>query len=178
MMNCGMSGLLLLHLQVLPRIGIAGGDGREDVLPLLRREPGADRVDERVAEHGHEVVVLENAALDLLGELLPLRGIDRPLVLVELGVEVLHADAVARAEAAALEVAFVPERPASCDPDTVQDDLGPRKLLEAALEALEEDAALHGLEPAADTDLTELRDETLAPRVERAQRRDPVHVES
>src|SRR2546427_1623149 len=169
--------LLVLHLQVLPGIGIARGDRREDVLPFLRHDPRADRVDERVAEHRHEVVVFQNAALDFLGEPLSLCRIDRPLVLVELRVEVLHADAVARVEAAALEVAFVPERPASRDPDAVQDDLGPRKLLEAALEPLEEDAALHGLEPAADTDLTQLRDEALAPRVERGERRDPVHVE-
>src|SRR5678815_1561532 len=139
-MNCAMLDgprLLVLHLEVFPGIGIAGRDGREDLLPLLRGDPGADRVDERVAEHGHEIVVFQDAALDLLGELLPLRGIDRPLVLVELDVEVLHADAVARAEAAALEVALVPERPASRDPDALEDDLHPRPLLEPALEPLE-----------------------------------------
>src|SRR5881628_1319862 len=38
--------LLVLHLQVLPGIGIAGGDRREHVLPLLRDDPGPDRVDE------------------------------------------------------------------------------------------------------------------------------------
>src|SRR5206468_5900825 len=168
---------LLFDLQVLPGIGIAGGDGREDVLPLLRHDAGADRVDERVAEHGHEVVVFQDAALDLFGELLSLRGIDRPLVLVELGVEVLHADAIASVEAAALEVALVPERPASRDPDAVQDHLDAGPLLEPALQSLEEDAPLHGLEPAADADLAELRDDALAPRVERGQRRDPVHVE-
>src|SRR5438132_8254997 len=169
--------LLVLHLDVFPWIGIAGSDGREDVLPLLQHDPWTDRVDERVPEHGYQIVVLENRALDLLGELLALRRVDRPLVLIELAVEVLHADAVARAEASALEVALVPERPASRDPDAVQDDLGPGKLLETALEPLEEDAALHGLEPAANADLTKLRDEAFAPRVERGQRRDPVHVE-
>ena len=92
-------------------------------------------------------------------------------------VEVLHADAVARVEAAALEVALVPEGPASPDASAVQDDLGAGKLLEAALQPLEEDAALHGLQPAADADLAQLRDDALAPRVERGQRRDPVHVE-
>src|ERR1041385_5416331 len=96
---------LLRHLDVFPRIRVARGDGREHVLPLLRDDPGADRVDERVPEHGDEIVVLEDAPLDLLGEPLALRRIDRPLVLVELPVEVLHADAVARVEAAALEVA-------------------------------------------------------------------------
>src|SRR5678816_1328404 len=179
-MNCAMLDgprLLVLHLQVFPGIGIAGRDGRKDLLPLLRGDPGADRVDEPVAEHGHEIVVFQDAALYLLGELLPLRGVDRPLVLVELDVEVLHADAVARAEASALEVALVPERPASRDPHAVEDDLGSGELLEPALQLLEVDAALHGLEPAANADLAELRDDALAPRVERGDRRDPVHVE-
>src|SRR4030095_11158573 len=155
-----------------------GGDGREDVLPLLRGDTGADRVDERVAEHRHEIIVFEDAALDLLGELLSLSGIDRALVQLELGVEVLDADAVARVEAAALEVTFVPERPASRDPDALEDDLGSGELLEPALEPLEEDAPLHGLQLGADADLPELRDDALAPRVERGYRRDPVHVET
>src|SRR2546427_7829565 len=68
---------LLLHLQVFPRIGVAGGDGREHVLPFLRYYLGADRVDERVTEHWHQVVVLEDPALDLLGELLALGRGDR-----------------------------------------------------------------------------------------------------
>src|SRR6059036_755964 len=169
---------LLLHLQVFPRIGVAGGDSREHVLPLLRHYLGADRVDERVTEHGHQVVVLEDPALDLLGELLALGRVDRALVLVELAVEVLHTDTITRVEAPALEVAFVPEGPASCDPDALEDDLGSGKLLEPALQPLGEDAALHGLEPAADADLAELRDDALASRVERGYRRYPVHVES
>src|SRR5262249_17527143 len=114
---------------------------------------GADRVHERVTEHRHQIVVLEDAALDLLGELLALGGIDRPLVLIELAVEVLHADAVTRVETAALEVPLVPERPAAADPRAVQDDLDPWELLQAALKALEEDTTLHGLHPGADTDL-------------------------
>src|SRR4029453_2176920 len=101
--------LLVLHFQVLPRIGVTGGDGREDVLPFLRRDPRADRVDERVAKHGYQIVILEDPALDLLGQSLSLRRVDRTLVLVELPVEVRHADAVTRAEAAALEEGFVPE---------------------------------------------------------------------
>src|SRR4029453_3467070 len=178
MINCAMpTALLVLHLQVLPGIGIAGGDGREDVLPLLRGDTGADRVDERVAEHRHEIIVVEDAALDLLGELLSLSGIDRALVQLELGVEILDANAITRAEAATLEVGLVPERPASPDPHALKDDLGSGKLLEPALEPLEEDAPLHGLQPASDADLAELPDDTLAPRIERGQRRDPVHLE-
>src|SRR5204862_8363953 len=153
------------------------GDGREHVLPLLRHDLGADRVDERVAEHGHQLVVLEDSALDLLGELLALGWVDRALILIELAVEVFHTDTITRVEAPALEVAFVPEGPASRDPDALEDDLGSGKLLEPALQPLEEDAALHGLEPAADADLAELRDDALASRVERGYGRYAVHVE-
>src|SRR5215470_6011330 len=103
------AGLLILDLQVLPGIGVSRGDGREDVLPFLRRHPRADRVDERVAEHGHQVVILEDPALDFLGQLLSLSRIDRPLVVIELAVEIPHADAVARVEAATLEERLVPE---------------------------------------------------------------------
>src|SRR5262245_45850056 len=168
MMNCVIPAppsLLLLHLQIFPGIRVAGGDGGEDVLPLLGGNPWADGVDEGVAEHRHQVVVLQNAALDLLGQLLALGGVDRPLVLVELGVEVLHADAVARVEAAALEVALVPERPAAADAGALEDDLHAGPVLEPALQSLEEDAAFHGLELAADAHLAELGDDALAPRV-------------
>src|SRR5262245_22323642 len=98
-----MSKLSVLHLQVLPRIGLAARDGREDVLPFLGCDPRADRVDERVAEHRYHVIVLEDPALDLLGQPLPLRRIDRPFVLVELTVEVRHTDSVTRIEAPTLE---------------------------------------------------------------------------
>src|SRR5262249_2536212 len=57
MMNCAMSPRLVLHLDVFPGIGVAGGDGREHVLPLLQRHARTDGVDERMAEHGHEVVI-------------------------------------------------------------------------------------------------------------------------
>src|SRR5262249_57349256 len=90
----------------------------------------------------------------------------------------LHADAVARVEATALEVALVPERPAPGDAQAVEDDLHARPVLEAALEPLIEDAALHRLQSRADADLAKLGDQALAPRVERGQRRDPVHVEA
>src|SRR5262249_35001749 len=125
--------LLVLDLQIFPGIGVAGGDGREDVLPFLRRYPRADRVDERVAEHGYHVIILEDPALDLLGQFLSLRGIDRPLVLVELAVEVRHADTVTRVEAAALEECLVPERPAPGDPGGLKDDLDPGPVFEPAL---------------------------------------------
>src|SRR2546425_10553514 len=114
----------------------------------------------------------------LLGQLLPLRGIDRPLVLVELAVEVLHADSVTRVEAAALEVALVPEGPAPGDPRALKDDLGPGPVLEPAREPLQEDAPLHRLEPRPDADLTKLRDDPLRAGVERGHGRDPVHVEA
>src|SRR5262245_39528733 len=163
MTNCTIAFRpLVLHLQVFPGIGVARRDGREHVLPLLLGDAGADRVHERVAEHRHEIVVLEDAALDLLGELLTLGGVDRPLVLIELAVEVLDADAVTRVEAAALEVPLVPERPAPADPGALQDDLDPGELLEAALESLQEDAALHRLHPGANADLAELCHEALA----------------
>src|SRR5712691_1980189 len=178
MMNWRMArGLLLLQSQVLPGIGVAGRDRGEDVLPRLGRELGPDRVDERMAEHGYQIVVLEDAPLDLLGQLLALGRIDRSLVLLELGVQILDADPIARAEAAALEVGLVPERPASGDSHAVEQHLHAGPVLEPALEALIEGAPLHGLEPPADADLAELRDDSLTPRVERRQRRDPVDVE-
>src|SRR6266446_8292349 len=130
---------LVLHLDVFPRIRVSRRDRREHVLPLRERHPRPDRVHERVAEHRDQVVVLEDPALDLLGELLALGRVDRSLVLVELAVEVLHTDTITRVEAPALEVAFVPEGPASRDPDALEDDLGSGKLLESALQPLEED---------------------------------------
>src|SRR5262245_65441896 len=126
-----MSRLLNFHLQVLPRIGVTGGAGREDVLPLLRCDTRADRVDERVSEHGDQVVILEDPALDLLGQLLSLRRIDRPLVLIELAVEISHANAVTRVEAAALEEGLVPERPAPGDSGGLNDDLEPGPVFES-----------------------------------------------
>src|SRR5712692_3563398 len=145
-MNWTIRWRLVLHLDVFPRIRVSRRNRREDVLPLRERHPRPDRVHERVAEHRDQVVVLEDPALDLLGQLLALRRIGRALVLVELAVEVLHADAVARIEPAALEVAFVPERPAPSDAGAVQDDLGPLKLFEPGLQTLEVDATLHGLQ--------------------------------
>src|SRR6266850_5813768 len=133
-MNWTIGWRLVLHLDVFPRIRVSGRDRREHVLPLGERHPRPDGVHEGMAEHRDQVIVLEDPALDLLGQLLALRGVDRALVLVKLAVEVLHADAVARVEPAALEVALVPERPAPRDPGALEDDLGARKFLESALQ--------------------------------------------
>src|SRR5262249_34391934 len=149
-----------------------------DVLPLLGYDAGPNGVDERVAEHRHEIVVFQDPALDLLGQPLTLGGIDRSLVLLELGVEILHADAVACVEAAALDEGLVPEGPAPRDPGRLEDDPAPGPALEPALQPLQVDASLHGLEPGPDADLAKLGDDPLAAGVERRHRGDPVHLEA
>src|SRR5688572_1185630 len=110
-----MSRCRFLELDVLPRVGVAGGDRREDILPLRRLDPRSDRVDEGVAEYRHEVIILQDAALDLLGELLTLLAVKRFLVLLELGIEVLDANHVLTLEAAAFEHALVPIGPTAAD---------------------------------------------------------------
>ena len=55
---------------ILPWIAVAGGDGGEHVLPFLCRHAWPDGVDERMAEHWNEVVLLEDRLLDLLRDLL------------------------------------------------------------------------------------------------------------
>ena len=45
-----------------------------------------------MAKHRHEIVVFKDFALDLLGQLLALVAVERTLILLELRVEVLHAD--------------------------------------------------------------------------------------
>ncbi len=83
------AGRGFLQLDVLPRIGVAaGGEAREHVLPFRRGDARPDRIDEGVAEHRHEIIILEDLALDLLGQFLALGAVDRGEVLVELGVEV------------------------------------------------------------------------------------------
>src|SRR4051812_29548020 len=104
-----------LQLDVLPGIRVAGGNGRKHVLPLRCGDLRADRVDEGVTEDRNEIVVLENLALDLLGELLALGAVDRVHVGLELGIERGDADAVLDVEAAALEPSLIPVRPAAAD---------------------------------------------------------------
>src|SRR5260370_31083820 len=78
---------LVLELDVFPGIGVSGRDRRrKHILPFRRRDPGADGIDEGMAEDRNEVVVLEDLALDLLGQRLPLSSLVRCHILVELGI--------------------------------------------------------------------------------------------
>src|SRR4029434_3841298 len=63
---------LLLQLDLLPGEGIARRDGGEDILPLLRRNSGANGIDEGVPEDGHKIPILQNTALDVLCQFLAL----------------------------------------------------------------------------------------------------------
>src|SRR5215831_672300 len=85
---------LLLQLDLLPGEGIARRDGGEDILPLLRRNSGANGIDEGVPEDGHEIQILQNAALDLLCQFLALGRVRGLLVLRKLRVQLLHAHAI------------------------------------------------------------------------------------
>ena len=124
---------------------------------------GPMRVDEGVAEHRHEVVVLQDLALDLLRQLLALGAVDRCLVSVELGVEFLDADAV-----------LAQLKPPHLNIDSYQ--LAQLPPMRAPLKmictpghsfrppcSLQEDAALHGLQLGPDADRLELR-QTRSPR--------------
>src|SRR6266567_7734429 len=102
---------LLLRRDLLPGKGIARRDGGEDILPLLRRNSGANGIDEGVPEEGYKIQVLQNAALDLLCQLLALGRINGLLVLGKLRVQLLHADAISHAKTTALKKGFVPVRP-------------------------------------------------------------------
>src|SRR5207249_9652985 len=99
---------LLLQLEVLPGKSIGRRDGGEDILPLLRRDSGANGSDTGVPEDGHEIQVLQNAALDVLCQLLALGRVRGLLVLGKLRVQLLHADAVSCAKSTALEKRLVP----------------------------------------------------------------------
>src|SRR5262249_17964953 len=79
MMNCVMPSQLVLHLDIFPWVRVAGRDRREHVLPLLQHHSRADCVDERVPEHRNQIIVVEDRALDLLGDLLALGLVHRPL---------------------------------------------------------------------------------------------------
>src|SRR5690349_3202680 len=63
---------LLLQPNLLPGEGIARRDGGEDILPLLRRNSRANGIDKGVPEEGYKIQVLQNAALDVLCQLLAL----------------------------------------------------------------------------------------------------------
>src|SRR5207244_3799216 len=116
---------LLFQLDILPGITVARRDGREHVLPLLRRDARANGIYEGVAKHRHKVVVLQNRPLDLLGQLLAFGGIERFQVLVELGVEFLHADAILGEEPTAFEIRLIPIGPACPDASDVENYLEP-----------------------------------------------------
>src|SRR2546427_12731839 len=68
---------LLLELDLLPGKGVTRRDGRENILPLLRRNSGANGIDEGVPEDGHEIQIFQNAALDFFCELLALGRVNR-----------------------------------------------------------------------------------------------------
>src|SRR5215472_957323 len=92
---------LSLQLNVFPGIGVSGRHSREDVLPLRGGNPRPDRLHCRVPEHWDEIVIVENLALDFLGQFLPLGAIDRGEVAGEVRVEVGDTIAVFAVEAAA-----------------------------------------------------------------------------
>ena len=94
-----------------------------------------DRVHEGVAEHRNEIVILEDPALDFLGQLFALGGLHRGDILLELGVEILDADRIRDELAAAFEQRLVPIGPARADTGASEDDVDPGPLLQAALPA-------------------------------------------
>src|SRR5215813_8515445 len=49
---------LLLELDLLPGKGVARRDSGEDILPLLRRNSGANGIDEGMPEEGYKIQVL------------------------------------------------------------------------------------------------------------------------
>jgi hypothetical protein len=76
-----------------------------------------------VAEDGDDIAVLENAPLDLLGQLFALVGVDRCFVLVKLRVEFPYAEAVLGIESSTLEMRFVPVGLAAAEPHRVENHL-------------------------------------------------------
>ena len=131
-----------------------------------------------MAEHRDEVVIIEDLALDLFGQPLSLGGIIGSEIAIVFGVEVLHAKRIGGQEAAAFEVRLVPIGPAGADAGAGEDDVDPGPLLEAGLQPLCEDATLQGLEPAADTDRLELRQDPLAARIVNGYRSQPINLEA
>src|SRR5262249_59102399 len=128
---------LLLEFDVLPRIGVARGDRGKHVLPPVSRDARTDGVHESVAKNGYQVVILQDCALNLLGQLLALSRIDRRFVAVELCVEFRYAHSVRGIEAAPFEERLVPIRPCSADARSVHDHLDAVPLVYTSLGALE-----------------------------------------
>src|SRR6516165_5076537 len=135
-----------LQLDVLPGIGIAaGGIARKHILPFRRRYARPDRIDKSVAEDRDEIIILDDLTLNVFCQSLALVAVDRGEVLIEFVVELPHTVAVLAIEAAAAHEGIVPVGPGAAHARRVHDDLHTRPLLEAALQPLQKDAALHRL---------------------------------
>src|SRR5215471_11978612 len=145
------------QLDVFPGIRIARADrAREHVLPFRCLDPRPDRVHESVAEHRHEIVVLEDRALDLLRQSLALLGLLRCQVLVVLGIEFFDAELVGGEHAAAFEVRLVPIGPAGADSCAGEDDVDAGPLLYPTLLPLLINRSLQSLQPGANADRLQL----------------------
>src|SRR5919108_4274498 len=95
--------LLLLQCNVFPGVGVARRDRLKDILPFRCRNPGPDGIDESVAKHRHEIVILQDSALDLLRQPLTLFWLDRLLVALEFVVQLFDANHILGVEATAFE---------------------------------------------------------------------------
>src|SRR5215510_3570147 len=169
---------LLLELNLLPGKGIARRDGGEDILPLLRRNSGANGIDKGVPEDGYKIQILQNAALDVLCQLLALGRVNRLLVLGKLRVQLLHAEEISCHKPTALEKCLVPVRPGSPHARGIENNLQPRPLLQPSLQPLQKYPPLHHLEFGANANLPQLRHDALPTRIVCWYRRKPVHREA
>src|SRR6516164_4460485 len=127
-MNCRMADAfvsvpLLLEFDVLPRIGVARSDRGKHVLPPVSRDARTDGVHESMAKNGYHVVILQDCALDLLGQPLALSSIDRRFVAVELSIECRYAHPVGAIEAAAPDDGHLSVRPCSHDARSLHNHL-------------------------------------------------------
>src|SRR6266567_4844277 len=152
---------LLLQRDLLPGKGISRRDGGKDILPLLRRNSGANGIDAGVPEDGHEIQLLQNAALDVLCQLLALGRVNRLLVLGKLRVQLLHTHAISYAKATALEKGLVPVRPGAPHARGIENHLYPRPFLQSPLELLYKYPPLHDLKFGANAHLPQLRHDAL-----------------
>src|SRR4029450_9125049 len=152
---------LLLELDLLPGKGIACRDGGEDILPLLCRNSGANGIDEGMPEEGHEIQILQNAALDVLCQLLALGWVNRLLVLGKLRVQLLHAEEISCHKPTTLEKSLVPVRPGAPHTRRIENNLHPGPVLQPSLKLLQEHPPLHNLEFGANAHLPQLRDDAL-----------------